>query len=86
VTVHNGEVCDVEIVKLSWEENTRLQQPHMPGDFWNFKSGSRLEIIEPHTVRVTLQVLNSAVYPQKTVLNHLDQPAEEQGGRRVFRH
>jgi ABC-type transport system substrate-binding protein len=51
VTFHNGEVFDADIVKLNWEENTRLQQPHRSGPYWNFKPGSRLEIIDPHTIR-----------------------------------
>jgi ABC-type transport system substrate-binding protein len=51
VKFHNGELFDAEIVKLNWEENTRLQQPHRSGPYWNFKPGSRLEIIDPHTVR-----------------------------------
>ncbi len=86
MTFHSGEVCDAAIVQLNENENLRLRQPHRSGDFWNFKPGSRLEIIDLHMVHVTLQVLNSAVYLRKTVLNHMDQPAEEQGGRRVFRH
>lgn len=51
VTFHNGEGFDAEIVKLNWEENTRLKQPFRAGQFLNFKPGSRLEILEPHTVR-----------------------------------
>jgi ABC-type transport system substrate-binding protein len=51
VTFHNGEVFDASIVKLNLEENTRLQQAHRSGDYWNFKPGSRLEIIDPQTVR-----------------------------------
>ena len=51
VKFHNGEVFDAEIVKLNWEENTRLQQPHMPGTYLNFQLGSHLEILNPYTVR-----------------------------------
>jgi ABC-type transport system substrate-binding protein len=51
ITFHNGEVFDAEIVKLNWEENTRLGQPHVTGTFMNFHPGSRLEILDAHTVR-----------------------------------
>ncbi|HXH14423.1 MAG TPA: ABC transporter substrate-binding protein [Alphaproteobacteria bacterium] len=51
VTFHNGEVFDADIVKLNWDENLRLRQPHRAGGYWNFTPGSRLEILNPHTVR-----------------------------------
>jgi ABC-type transport system substrate-binding protein len=51
VTFHNGEVFDAEIVQLNWEENLRLKQPLVLGEYMNFKQGSRLEIIDPQTVR-----------------------------------
>ena len=51
VTFHNGEVFDAEIVKLNWHENIRVQQPHESGTQMNFKTGSRLEISDPYTVR-----------------------------------
>jgi ABC-type transport system substrate-binding protein len=51
ITFHNGEVFDAEIVKLNWEENTRLGQPHISGAFMNFPPGSRLEILDAQTVR-----------------------------------
>lgn len=51
VTFHNGERFDAEIVKLNWDESTRLKQPHGLGAFLNFQPGSRLEILDPYTVR-----------------------------------
>jgi ABC-type transport system substrate-binding protein len=51
VRFHNGELFDAEIVKLNWEENTRLRQPYMIGKFLNFNPGSKLEIVDPQTVR-----------------------------------
>ena len=51
VTFHNSEVFDAEIVKLNWEENIRLRQPYQSGNYLNFKPGSRLEIVDAHTVR-----------------------------------
>src|SRR5215471_15803868 len=51
VTFHNGEVFDAEIVKLNWEENLRLKQPFQMGSYMNFTPGSRLEILDAHTVR-----------------------------------
>ena len=54
VKFHNGEVFDADIVKLNWEENLRLRQPHRSGDYWNFKPESRLEIIDPYAVRLVL--------------------------------
>ena len=51
VRFHNGEVFDADIVKLNWEENIRVGQPFRLGSFMNFKPGSRLQIIDAHTVR-----------------------------------
>jgi ABC-type transport system substrate-binding protein len=51
VTFHNGEIFDADVVKLNWDENTRQRQPFRAGVFLNFKPGSRLEIIDPYTIR-----------------------------------
>jgi ABC-type transport system substrate-binding protein len=51
VRFHNGEVFDADIVKLNWDESVQSRQPHMIGNFMNFKSGSRLEIMAPYRVQ-----------------------------------
>jgi peptide/nickel transport system substrate-binding protein len=69
VKFHNGEVFDAEIVQLNWEENTRLRQPHMPGKFLNFKPGSRLEIIDPQTVRFRFPAPDGAALAKLTLMH-----------------
>ncbi len=51
VTFHNGEVFDAEIFKLNWDEQIHLDQPYRLGKAINFKPGSRLEILDPYTIR-----------------------------------
>ena len=51
VRFHNGETFDAEIVRLNWEENTKRRQPHIIGEFMNFKPGSKLSIVDAQTVR-----------------------------------
>lgn len=51
VIFHNGEVFDTEIVQLNWEETLKGRPPFSAGYPVNFKPGSRLEIIDPQTVR-----------------------------------
>jgi len=51
VTFHNGEMFDAEVVKLNWDEQSQLQQPHTIGAALNFKPGSRLDIVDQYTVR-----------------------------------
>jgi peptide/nickel transport system substrate-binding protein len=51
VPFHNGERFEAEIVPLNWDENFWLRQPHMSGAYMNFTPGSRLESVDPQTVR-----------------------------------
>ena len=50
VKFHNGEVFDAEIVKLNWKKN-QVKKPFEIGEFMKFSPGSRVEIVDPRTVR-----------------------------------
>ena len=69
ITFHNGEVFDAEIVKLNVEENLRLRQPYGTGDYWNFKPGSRLEIIDAYTVRFVFPEPDGGVLARLTLMH-----------------
>ena len=77
VRFHNGEVFDAEIVKLNWEENTRLQQPFRTGTFLNFKPGARLDILDPYTVRLVFPEPDGGALA-KLILMHM-------GNRQFYR-
>lgn len=70
VTFHNGESFDAEIVKLNWEENIRFEQPHLPGKYLNFQPGSRIEIVDPYTVRFIFPAADGLALA-KFVLMHI---------------
>jgi ABC-type transport system substrate-binding protein len=69
VTFHNGEVFDAEIVKLNWEENTRLKQPFRVGEFMNFQPGARLQIVDPYTVRFVFPEPDGAALAKLSVVH-----------------
>src|SRR5919198_2798900 len=69
VTFHNGEVFDADIVKLNWEENTRLRQPHRSGAYLNFKPGSKLEIIDPQKIRFVFPEPDGAVLAKLSIMH-----------------
>ena len=52
VKFHNGEIFDAEIFQLNWHETIRFAQPHLLGKHMNFPPGSRLDILDAHTVRL----------------------------------
>jgi peptide/nickel transport system substrate-binding protein len=62
VRFHNGEVFDAEIVKLNWDENLRVKQPFGIGEFMSFRPGSRLEVLNPWTVRFVFPVPDGGVF------------------------
>ena len=69
VRFHNGELFDAEIVKLNWDENTRLRQPHIPGEYLNFTAGSRLEIVDPHTVQFILPEPDGGILSKLSIMH-----------------
>lgn len=69
VRFHNGEVFNADIVKLNWEENTRLKQPFSSGSYMNFKPGSRLEIIDPYTIRFVFPATDGGALARLSTLH-----------------
>jgi len=69
VTFHNGEAFDAEIVKLNWDESIRSRQPHIMGAFLNFKAGSRLEIMDPYTVRFVFPEPDGGALARLTIMH-----------------
>ena len=69
VTFHNGEAFDAEIVKLNWDEQRRLEQPFRMGNFMNFKPESRLEIIDPYTVRFVFPESDGGAVAKLTIMH-----------------
>jgi len=69
VRFHNGEVFDAEIVKLNWDEQRRFEQPFRTGNFMNFKPESRLEIIDPYTVRFVFPEPDGGAVAKLTIMH-----------------
>src|SRR5262245_27423918 len=69
VTFHNGEVFTAEIVKLNWDEQRRLEQPFRSGNYMNFKPESRLEIIDPYTVRFVFPEPDGGAVAKLTIMH-----------------
>ena len=69
VTFHNGEAFDAEIVKLNWDEQKRLEQPFRSGNFMNFKPESRLEILDPYTVRFVFPEPDGGAVAKLTIMH-----------------
>jgi len=69
VKFHNGESFDADIVKLNWDENTRLRQPHMIGAYLNFTPGSRVDIVDPQTVRLVFPAPDGGALAKLSVMH-----------------
>ena len=68
VTFQNGEVFDAEIVQLNWDENIRARQPHAV-EYLTFHPESRLEIVDPYTVRFRFPAPDGAALSRLTALH-----------------
>src|SRR5437867_11056982 len=80
VRFHNGEVFDAEIVRLNWEENTRLRQPHILGEYLNFTPGAKLEIVDRYTVRFHLSEPDGAAMAKIPLLHMANRQFYEEVG------
>lgn len=80
VTFHNGEVFNAEVVKINWDEQLKLTQPHTIGSIINFKSGSRLKIIDPYTVHFIFPEVDGVALEKISYMHMANRQFYQQAG------
>ena len=60
VVFQDGEKLNAKVFRRSFDEVQRWDNPHPPGAFLNFAKGTKLDIIDDHTVRFTFPQTDSA--------------------------
>jgi len=53
----------------TWQRIPSYGQAHRSGDYWNFKPGSRLEIVDPHAVRFVFPEPDGAALARLTLMH-----------------
>jgi len=60
VVFQDGEKFNAQVFRKSFDEVQRWDNPHPPGAFLNFAKGTKLDVIDDHTVRFTFPETDSA--------------------------
>ncbi|MBC7944379.1 MAG: ABC transporter substrate-binding protein [Burkholderiales bacterium] len=60
VVFQDGEKLNAQVFRKSFDEVQRWDNPHPPGAFLNFAKGTKLDVIDDHTVRFTFPETDSA--------------------------
>ena len=60
VVFQDGEKFDAAVFRRSFDEVQRWDNPHPPGSFLNFPKATKLDVIDPYTVRFTFPSADSS--------------------------
>ena len=80
VKFQNGEVFDAEIVKINVEGTRELRSHFHIGSYFHFKPTTRVEIVDPYTVRFVFAEPDGAALARLTFLHIANRQFYREGG------
>lgn len=62
VVFQDGQKFDAKSFKLAFDKVQSWENPHPPGSFLNYDKGDKMEVVDDHTIRLTLTKPDGAAF------------------------